>query len=244
MARKRKRTRIRPAPILALLLVANVAAGLFFSPITGLSKVRVVGVLPQDRERVSLLLGDLEGLPALRVDPWVVESRVAAHPEVRFADMRRNIFGRGLLTVTYRRPVASIGGSPGAALGSDGVVFRTSRSLDGLPEVVPPPEAERPGAVLAGVWPPAQIADFCQKLPKDGVGLSRKVVVDSRGALYLDIGGERRIQFGPADKLDEKLAAWRRFVADNPTLYPQVAELNVTAPSRAAYVLKTEEVSR
>jgi hypothetical protein len=180
----------------------------------------------------------------MQVDPRIVESRILAHPEIHTAEMRRNLFGRGLLTVKYRRPVALISGHPRLALGQDGEVFEVSTLVDGLPEVEPPQEAMRPTVVLAGSWPSAQVADFCQKLPNDGQGLPRKVVIDSRGALYLSLGGERRIVFGPIDRLDEKLDAWRRFVAENPTLYARVSELNVTAPKRAAYVLRAGEDPR
>lgn len=107
-----------------LALGVNLAAGALLSPLTAVQRVRVEGVPSFDQARVAEILNSWRGVAAMRWPPQVVESRVQSGSEVHRATFHRNVFGRAVLKVDYRIPVAEIEGTHGLLLDSNGQVYR------------------------------------------------------------------------------------------------------------------------
>jgi hypothetical protein len=239
MRRKRKRRsklgRLKPAPTLVLLVAVNVALGLEYSPVTTMTKVSVYGAAPFDRPRLEKLLqDDLKDLPCVKVNPRIIEGDALQAPEALDSDFQRNLFGRAELKVKYRVPVARMAGFSECFLDTTGVVYPSRMQPPGdLPTLVVPNEFVHPVAMTVNPWPSTEIAEFCQRLPKQIDRKSCEIRLLPRGELCLNIGQAERIVFGSATELEEKMARLESLFAQNPSfLWNQ--ELNLTSPSRPA----------
>lgn len=125
MPTRKPRAQLRlGAQIVWLAVGVNLAAGTLLSPLTAVHRIRVEGVPAFDQARVSEILNTWQGVAAMRWPPRVVESRIQTGSEVHRATFYRNIFGRAVLKVEYRRPVAEIEGTHGLLLDSYGQVYR------------------------------------------------------------------------------------------------------------------------
>lgn len=76
MRRRRRKRSIKWGPVLVMLLLANVAAGLWFSPVTSAHSVRVEGMDASDKKAVDDALKVLQDVPYLRAKPREVESKL------------------------------------------------------------------------------------------------------------------------------------------------------------------------
>src|SRR4051812_42181857 len=108
--RKRKRTRIKPGPFLVLAGGVVFIRGVFYSPLTSLSRATVVGAKPMDQPRIDEILSGLNKIPCVMVNRRWVETRVQQIESVDHAIYSQNVFGRGRLEVFYRNPVAKVKG--------------------------------------------------------------------------------------------------------------------------------------
>jgi len=219
----------------AVLLVVNIAAGAWLSPITSIRKLRVEGVSEGRRGTFVRYAQLLKGRPALNLDPRQFESTILKDTAVENAEFRRSPFGSANLKVTYRRPIARIMGAGGAVLGRDGVLFKVETSNLNIPTLELHPSSLNPSLTILGPWPGRDIARLIQGLPPKLSQKELKVVVDSEGAVCLNITQAARIVWGSADRLDEKLKALESLLSERPTLLDNVKELNLTEPSRPAF---------
>lgn len=248
--RKRKTTRKKTAPLrlpklplgptLWTLAVLNLIAGMLWSPLTAVTKVRVVGVPAGDRERVQTLLEDLEAVPAMRVRAVAVESRVLQEPALRTAKYRQNIFGRGLLAVESRRPVARLAGSDSVALSDDGRLFVPFSSTDHLPQLALPETALAPSASIYGSWESLRVADLCQELLRSVPEVDWTVRLDTRGVISLKGPSPGTVVLGSTRELDLKLERLEQVMQSSPGFLAQVKELNLTDPENPAMIPLTE----
>ena len=135
MRRRTKRVRLNPRPFIVLGLGVNLAAGVALSPVTAVRRVRVEGAPEADRERLTLLLQSLKGVPCARVDARTVESKALENSELRGASLARTPFGSAVLRVARRVPVARLFGDLDTGLSADGVLYRASQLPKDLPTV-------------------------------------------------------------------------------------------------------------
>jgi cell division septal protein FtsQ len=248
MRRKRKRTRLRPKPILWLLLTVAICLGVWYSPITSIRNVRVEGALPSDRDRLGSILKALEDIPVARIDPRVTEGKVLENSAVYQAELTRSLFGTALLKVSYRQPVARLLGHPNVLLDADGVLYRTQvPPIDGTPRAKPVgpfiPQIQLPDngpptlLTLAGNWQPKTMAKLAQDVVKLRLSDVIRIQVEPGGVVCLNMGTGRVI-LGSLDDLDKKLAVLRERLATNPSELDQVQELNLTAPESPSFIPK------
>jgi cell division septal protein FtsQ len=221
-------------PLLWVLLVANVASGLYFSPITAVRKVRIVGADESQRGQLVHALQLLKDRSALGLDPREFESVVLKNGAVRNADFRRSLFGSASLRIENRKAVAAVEGSAGAYLDEEGVLFKLKHQNLELPTVKLHSSAVRPAFAAAGSWPARSVARLIQALPANLAQKDLRVEVDSEGAVCLNRGTGARIVLGSADRLEAKLQALQGLIAEKPNLLTTVKELNLTEPSRPA----------
>lgn len=223
---------------LSLALVANVAAGLAWSPATGLRRVRVVGVTPGDEQRVETHLQVARRIPALRFDPNRLESLIQARSDVESASFSQNLFGRGVLRITPRTPVARLEGTVPMWLSSTGVLYSgpAPRGAKELPRLRLSAEAREANLSLAGAWDAGRIAQLCTDLRKDFAGIVWTVERDGRGVISLSNGSGARVVLGTSEALQDKVGTLRRILEMQPGILSEVRELNLTAPNNPAAI--------
>ena len=233
-APRRKRRVFRPAPqFWWMLAIANTLVGVALSPITAAHKVVVLGSEPFDQRRV------IQSLEAIKGKRWTDDSGRAAEakllelPDVESAQVERNLFGRGLVRLTYRHPVARVAGAKGIALDATGIPFPSKRPLDGLPIVRFEGQLTGTSGSLWTTWNARAVAELC-------VGLSRiekfgpfEVLVQETGVLWLNKLSGGQVKLGAHQSLAAKLAALETILGDQPDLLAPGKTLNVSNPAGA-----------
>jgi len=229
---------------LAVALIANVAAGMLFSPMTSIVRAHVVGAEPWDQGRISALMTSLEDVPYERVSPRLEESLVLAAPEVQDAVFSRNIFGRSELRVTYRQPVAKIVGFAHLCLSDDGVLYPSRQTLPVLPQADLPDGVENPSLTFAVEPPLAALSQICAQLPSQMDKSQTVALYNPDRGLCLNVGSSSSmVVLGSADRLDEKLQGLSRLLQQNPDLLQQNSMVNLMAPGSPAVVRRTSAKS-
>jgi cell division septal protein FtsQ len=239
MRKKRKRVRLRPKPFLQLFLFGVLVYGIGWSPITSVTNVRIEGAKGADRQRLQGIAEGIKGTPYLQVNNRLVESAVLDHPEVHAAEFSGNLFGSGLIRVTYREPVASLGGSPGVMLSKDGVLYPAMEAVDGLPVLDLPKGGPPTLLTLASNWEASRLANLAvesRNLASEGVV---RIQVDERGVLCLNMNSGSVI-LGSSDNLDRKLQVLRERMATDPDELSRVEALNLTVPDSPTYVTRAK----
>ncbi len=237
MRRKRKRRTLNWTPVLWLLLIGNVVAGLLYSPITRLRHVRVDGALAYDQPRITRVVEALQDVPCAQIGAQKAESDFLTMAEARSASLTRNIFGSAILKVGYRRPVARLTDHPDVGLTIDGVLFPAYSMNEGLPTVTLPKDLTSPALTLANAWEPAKLASLAVKakqlLPQDLLNIQ----IGDAGVVYLNIGSGR-VVIGSLDDIDAKIQALKDYLAKDPEVLSKVKALNIMRPDHPALILK------
>lgn len=237
-ARKRRRFRPNWGPIVLLVLLANVAIGLAYSPLTAVTRVKVTGVPDWDRARVEDILAKARGVPSLRLDVRAFESEISNASAVKSVDFRRNLFGRAELRASYRTPVARLAKPQGVAVDESGALFSVPVLDSKLPAIVPPADGWQQQLTLLGSWPRARIARLCIDVEQVLAGESFVVELEAGGRLCLSHVDGAIIELGTTEKLDDKLAMLKKLLANDPTLLSRVKSLNIAVPDKPAMTPK------
>ncbi len=230
MARKR---RLNWGPILWVATIVNVIAGLALSPVTSASKVRVVGAYPTDMARLTTAIQGFRAKPALRGDGDRALEEVYRRPDVRTVQWSQNLFRRGLMTITYDRPVAAIRSMPTTILTSRGQIAQTREDIQDLPQVALFSAALQPVATVGFPFEPQKIADVCSRaatLSIDKLWIS----VQENGAVCLNSGDTGRVTFGLPDDLDGKFEKLQEILVSQPGILSQNKEIVLLASSKPA----------
>ena len=246
-APRRPKRRGPPPPwrtIFATLLVANVVAGLLYSPVLSVRRVVVEGASEGEAPELAAALAALRGHPILRVDGTPIEGAALAESRFAGADFRRSLFGSARVRLVRRTPVAVLVGKPPLMVDADGTVYDApGEPYAGLPRLILPRTLRVTAATLgapvdvrrlAGLA--AQIGDLAASEGKAGriIGIE----VRERGVICLNMLSSR-IVLGTGDRLETKLAALRSLLAQTPGVLDGAKELNLMAPERPKIVPKT-----
>lgn len=244
MRRRRKRNPINWGPLLGLAFVLNLVAGIYASRITSVVKVTVEGAQADDQARIRALLQYIHDQPALQVNRFATETRVLEKSGVLKAELTRNIFGRARLNLEYRRPVASIKGSPGAALGRDGVIFQTSEALRGLPSVDIFEAARLPSLTVASPWRPGEVAGLASALIELSQQQHVEIAALENGGLCLNIGSKFAVELGLSEQLDQKIDFLKKQIEDDPAVLTSNKTLVLVSLETPVYRLGIEKRKR
>jgi hypothetical protein len=237
--RKRKRTRIKPGPFLVVAVLVVFISGIFYSPLTSLSKVAVTGAKTMDQAAIQQTLSTLNKIPWIMVNPRWVETRIQRIQSVDHAAYSQNIFGRGHLEVTYRIPVAKVRGATEIGLDAKGVMFETDKVPEDLPSVFRPESAHDLPVAMAAGFPSGSVADLAikarQLFPKE------KLIIwfNKPGFLCLNVDTGLVI-LGSCDDLDSKLSALKDILDQQPGLLAKLESLNLTEPTHPAKTYKRQ----
>lgn len=229
MARRRK---LNLGPVLWTATVLNVIAGLALSPITSAAKVRVVGALPTDRDRIRSAVQAVKGKPALRGGAERTLEELYRRPDLRVADWSQNLFRRGLLVLTYDRPIAVLRGQKNTILTSRGQVTQTREHIEDLPEIEFFAAALQPSGSLGSAVEFVKVADVCSRASTLGIG-KLWISVQENGGVCLNSGETGRVMLGSPDELDAKFEKLQGLLATQPGVLSEQKEIVLLAPAKA-----------
>ena len=167
-----------------------------------------------------------------------VESLALNVPEVESASLSRNIFGRGVLTVKYRKPVARVFGAANLAVDVRGDIYRCREVDQSLPAIQFKDGMPEPNSAFAATWPAQAVADLATQVSIDPAfeGLPEtRIGVFNSGSLCLNIGAAQ-VDFGSHYDLDRKFKVLTGLLQNDPTLLERSRTLNLVDPDRPAMV--------
>jgi len=223
-----------PVPITAGLLLAvagNSAAGVYFSSATRANVIRIEGSIPSEDPRIQGILESVRGKPAMQVPVASLESRILESEEIAGAKYSQNIFGRGLLKVMLKKPVAEVEGKDQVFLSELGDLYTSRRVITGLPKLRLPKSAFEPGLSPFATWQSGAVASLCEDLINDWQALKPVVIVGERGVYELEVESGTKVILGTSDKLTEKLAKLKEMNRKQPDVFSRYSVVNLTVPS-------------
>lgn len=230
MRKRRRKRSIKWKPVLFVFLLANIAAGLAFSPITAATSVRVVGADPRDQAFVEKTLQDLKDVPYFRSKPREIEGKLQAVGRINRAEVDQNIFGRAVVELRYEEPVGQLQAKPSVKLSKGGDLYVDNRVFTDLPKIDLPETALQPNLTMASTVELTTVAKLCERAKETDLSANIVVLVNSKGRLCLNIDGGGLVVLGSSEKLDEKFKRLEAYVEENPEGLKQIKELNLTAP--------------
>lgn len=234
--RKKRWTKpIEPAPWLWAAFVLDLAIGLIFSPATSLHTLRVTGSRPYDRERLGQIAQSTKGVPALRLDRNSVQSSVLQNLAVERVEFRANLFGRGVLDVVYRTPVARIEGADGLYLSDTGVVFPSPAVLPLKGKVSPPTGVRGENLSVFGAWRSGATAKMCDNIRRRLPDLEWRLVVEQAGYVSLELAEGGVVEFVSFDDTEKKVAKLAQVLRDDPKLFERAKRLNLSSPMKPTF---------
>ncbi len=232
----RGRKRLNWGAIFVLLLIANVIYAGFNSKITAIRSINLDGVRNSERLRLNRISEDMKGIPALKVDPRIVENPFMNESRILEADFRRNIFGIARLILKYRRPVASIAGSKQTYLDENGVVFVDPEEKGIYPIILLQSKIKVTVFALSGVINFREIAELAKitetNLPGTLTGGKPvEIEVQETGGLCLNIS-DGIVELGSYEQMPLKIKNLKKALEDNPNLLVENKVINLMVPSR------------
>ncbi len=201
------------------------------SRLTELRSVRLVGVRVADKAAMAEIFSTAKNVPYSRVNDRNIEALVLNRSNIAAAHLERNFLGRGVLTVSYRKPVAKLAEAEDLALSDTGVLYREPQSLTNLPKLEIDPEARTFGLGLMSAVPLRSLAYLAVKAPATLPTAPLTITLEKTGLLCLNIQ-DCRIELGSTENLDTKLEALQILLARNRELLQEYERLTLTVPTR------------
>lgn len=226
MPKKRKKRR-GPPPISAEALFwslfgLNFVLGCFLSPITSLTKIKVIGVHADSQEMVKSDLSQLEGIPYSLIRRGWVENRLLLDGSAAELKWSGNIFGRAAFTLVPRKAVAKVAGEgipDDMAIDQDGRLYRSTAPLSNLVVLLVPERAkESTGLILSG-WEAGTAGAFAKGLPEvlGGDLSSCTITMSEDSAFRLEVSGST-LELGALPSVEEALEQVSAFVKSRPAM--------------------------
>lgn len=215
------------APLLWSLFSINFIVGLLFSPVTGLTVLRVEGAPEYDRARIERVAQVMAFRANLTTRSEELRSLVMENSAVESATMRANLFGRGILTIAYKVPVAVIDPQTRLVLSKKGSVFVVPSVLSGLPVLTPPHFEIEKNLSIVGGWRSRDAADLCSFVSDGLPGGPWKIETSKTGFVTLFPAQGASVELGSLDRSEEKVAALAKLLRDDPGLLQKISKLRL-----------------
>ncbi len=236
-ARPTRRYKVQWAGWLWLFAVLQVLLGLWLSPVTQLRKVRIEGARPDQEARLRTLIEEIRKIPAWQHDSQRLIEKILADESILKARWQQNLFGRAVLSLQLREPVARGPRGTNLALDARGELYLDPAADQKLPEVVLPIDATKPSLSLVGEWDGRQVAGLAVELATKVPVLAWKIVLDSENKVSLRAEGvDAPVLLGTTDRYKEKVDQLRKALERRPALLQEVAALNLSAPEQPVIV--------
>jgi hypothetical protein len=151
------------------------------------------------------------------------------HPAVERAEYRANLFGRGVLELTYRRPVASVANTEGLYLSSRGALFQWPDPVGLKVTVEPPFDLDGQNLAVFGSWRSGTAALMCENVGERLPDMEWRLVVSRTGFVSLVPTSGGTVEFGSFDGAEGKVQTLVNILRDDPGLLTRVRELNLSS---------------
>jgi cell division septal protein FtsQ len=243
--RRKKKKTVAWKPLFAILLLANGVVACYYSKVTVVRRITLDGVRESERERLQRVLTAIEGKPALKIDPRMVEGTFLAQSRVESADFRRNIFGGSLLRLKYRQPILRIAGNQNAFMDENGIIFSDPEVKSELPSLLLDPSIKLTTVAITGVINSKAIAETCTVLQKKMAntiysGKSVQIEITEAGGVCLNIP-KGKVVLGSHDQMKEKIEAFSSHMKSRPDLFENASELNLMVPDKPSVKLRNPD---
>ncbi len=214
----------------------HLVIGLYFSPVTGMRTVRVTGSPGGDQKRIASFIKQFKGSPFLRVNRAGIQTLAMENLAVERAEYRANLFGRGVLELTYKRPVAKIVGSEGLYLSGRGSVFPILGAVPLKVTIEPPFPLGEGNLSVFSSWRSGVAAWMCENIGERLPEKEWRLVVSRTGFVSLVPGSGGIVEFGSFEDAEKKVNALVAVLRDDPKLLDEVRKLVLTSPSNPVKV--------
>lgn len=233
--RYKGRVRYRWKPIFTVLLVINLGFAAHSSRVTAIRHISLIGVRPDETERIEKILVPLKGVPYRSLDALAIETEALREPSIRRATFTHNAWGGATLKLTHRKPVARLAKSSTLALDDEGVVFSAPDLKSDLPTLSLPGGGPPTLAGMAMNWHAQRFADLAMRIraysPRGDVGIE----VDERGQVCLNMN-PGRVDLGSSEDLGDKMDVLEKRLRVNPNELSGVQKLVLTDPKNPTFV--------
>lgn len=212
-------------------VIVNTGAGMWFSSATAPKRVQVNISGSEDIERFSKVWQDYHKTPWLRLNRHMIASRMQRPGHIDMVKVTSNVFGRGTMSVTYKRAIAKLhSGTPvGLTSLGDLTPMNTPEGTRGL--TVDPVFAEFNGCIT-GTWPARGVGELVDLVKDVLAEWDFSLDIDSRTDISLQLENGPRVRFGLATDLPAKVDALRRLMEQNPRDFQRAKEVNVSVPEK------------
>lgn len=227
--KKRKGLNLQPAPLLWLLFAINCLVGVYFSPLTSLRKVRVVNAPLEDQSRIVKIMQRAKNVPLNKLDFNGLASSIMNNTEIKDANINCNIFGRAIVRVYQRVPIARLKSS-NQFFDTTGTLFVSSNEYGDLPEITVPKESRYPSVTLLSGWFSGRMAQLCKLLAAQVPNNQWNIEVNDRGVISLKASSGANVVMGSSDSLPQKIEKLGNLLAERPQLLKELRQLNLTDP--------------
>ncbi len=167
----------------------------------------------------------------MNVNKRMTESLVLGGSAVELANFNLNVFGRGILRIRQKIPVAKIGQSSQLFLSSHGDLFTANLNPKDQIGVQVDEGLGMNFSFMSG-WEPGAVATLALKIKAELPPGNWRVQFKSGGNLWLNRGTGATIILGDSSQMDRKLRVLKGILASEPKIEETVKEINVTAPDR------------
>jgi hypothetical protein len=216
----------------------------FYSPVTAVRRVRVVGAKPYDYERIVQHIQTIQKIPYVKLNLRRLETLLLANGEIRSVKLYSNPFGSAGITIESRVAVAKIMNTPSLYLSEDGVLFTPNASVTKAISLWVPTDFYDGNLCLGGRWEAQKMALFCRKLSRTMFSDRWDVAINAGGVICLRRQGQSTIIFGFQEKADEKMSQVERIIRQYPGVLFEAKAINVMVPSHPVLVpIKQEKIN-
>lgn len=235
MRSKRSRHRRRPPinwPVVIWgLFLFNVILGILYSPLTKARIVWVEGASLEQKPELIKVIQAVRGLPWPQVDKDKIQGAALELSPVASAEYSQNPFGRGILKLRQRKPVARIGTTTAYMDEIGGIYNLSTAPMGKVPVLILSPVFTLPTLSPVARWESGRIAKICAESSRKWPEMPLKLEVTERGVINLQplTGGAMAI-LGSSDDWEIKLAALDHMVRSDPDLWRRYREINLIDP--------------
>lgn len=221
---------VSPTKLVAGLLAVNLLAGWLWSPATAPHRVRVVGAPVADQGLLTNALQKYADVPSRQIGAQHIAWHLAGDRSISSVDCQFNVFGRGVVTIRPRTPVAVIEGGA-TAMDVHGVVFSFTGDRKGIPTLKLDPALLAPNSSVLDSWPSQAVAGLIDRVQKWNPEGEWAFQFDVRSTCSFKGRDRARILLGTVTDLDKK---WSRFIEEwnrDPKLLEKSSEVNLSSPT-------------
>ncbi|MBX3097222.1 MAG: hypothetical protein KF812_10200 [Fimbriimonadaceae bacterium] len=212
----------------------NIIAGFFYSPVTTLRSVRVVGVAAEDHVAVEQALQGARDRSFAQLTDATIIGPLYNLERVETASISRNIFGRGVLTVQSPTVLATVDGHDNLFMTTTGDLRSDLLSPENVPVIRLPADEFSETPALVSLTPIDVVAGLVQQTTERWPDQDWMVHVDNGGVLSLRKVNGPVVLFGVASKIDEKVGALDQILQTQPELADRAVRITLTEPSAPA----------